>query len=226
MNRLGFRYYSTRHHFEGTWNVERVYGVLSASPARICARERQGDNCSPGRVLLRGFARLGMALRTMAAHGGESALYGRRPPRYKKHLAGPLQGLVSCRHCARVMRYREDIRTKQTVAQSMRIYHTFYYYCREYLRYECVGGRSGKGRFVDEHLLNGQFGLLLALLGNWSDAASEFIKSEYARQERERGDVSDFLTYESMKAKLSARREQVNDMYEMQTIDRTGTCHA
>ena len=79
---------------------------------------------------------------------------------------------------------------------------------------------------MDEHLLNGQFGLFIALLGNWSDAASDFIKSEYARQERERGDVNDFLTYESMKARLSARREQVNDMYEMQTIDRTGFIHA
>jgi DNA invertase Pin-like site-specific DNA recombinase len=223
MNRLGFRYYSTRHHFEGVWNVERVYGVLKREfPREYMRGNGKGTIVHPDGSYSEGLHVSAWPYELWQRMEESRRLYGRRPPRYKKRLAGPLQGLVSCRHCTRVMRYREDIRTKQTVAKSMRTYHTFYYYCREHLRYECSGGRNGKGSFVDEHLLNGQFGLLLALLGNWSDAASQFIKSEYARQERERGDVNDFLTYESMKAKLSARREQVNDMFEMQTIDRTG----
>jgi hypothetical protein len=62
--------------------------------------------------------------------------------------------------------------------------------------------------------------LLLALLGNWTDAAMRFIQQEYAQQEREHGGVNEYLSYEAKKNKLANRRTQVNDMYAMRTIDR------
>jgi hypothetical protein len=151
-------------------------------------------------------------------------LFGRRPPRYKKHLAGPLQGLMTCQYCKRVMRYREDTRTKQTVRHGLRTYNTCYYYCHEYLRYDCVAGKRGKGNFIEEHLPNGQFGLLLALLGTWTDAASRFIKEEYAHQERAEHGVDEFMAYEAKRAKLADRRRQVNDMYESTQLIVQSTC--
>jgi hypothetical protein len=118
------------------------------------------------------------------------------------------------------MKYREDYSKANTKRYGGRVYHDYYYYCTGTTRHVCTGGKNGLRAFVNEQVPNGQFGLLLMLLGAWDDDALAYLKEEYARQEREDSGADDYLDYEERRAKLQERRTRVNDMYELGKIDR------
>lgn len=121
---------------------------------------------------------------------------------------------MTCSHCGHMMRYRDTVQRKRDVT------HLYsYYVCLDRLTDPCPAHEGRRhGLWIPVPAVHRQFRHLLEHFGMWLPDALEYMKAEYARSDA--GDVESVLEYQAKKAQLASRKKKIDDMYELNAIDR------
>jgi YD repeat-containing protein len=218
LNRGGPLYYNAAERTTSDWTSERIAALLcSVYPREFAPGGGKGTIRLPDGTLTEGLHLAAWPYDVFQRIEENRRLIGTRPMRYKGRVLGPLQGLLSCRHCGRPMRFRESPAYKAT-SGGRHQYLYAYYVCRYRRGAPCTSPNRREGVWVRDSVVHEQFGRLLAVFGAWLPDAIEFIKREYTRVEGE--DVDGVIEYQRKKEQFATRRQKINDMFEMGGIDR------